>query len=64
MTDAVTIEQFLLARINPSDPLVPKRYDAMGFPVTDANPLGLITGIDLRVSRGKTTGDLVRDEVG
>ena len=38
LSDPVTLEQFWRQRINPADPLVPKRYTALGRPVTLANP--------------------------
>lgn len=46
LNDPSTIEQFLRARVNPGDPLVPKRYDAMGYEVKLANPGSALYGID------------------
>lgn len=46
LNDPKTMEQFLRARINPGDPLVPKQYDAMGNVRTVTNPLSSLTGIN------------------
>lgn len=47
LNDPKTMEQFLRARINPGDPLVPKQYDAMGNVRTVTNPLASLTGINI-----------------
>jgi hypothetical protein len=38
LSDPVTMEQFIKYRANPDDPLVPKRYTALGRPVILSNP--------------------------
>ena len=47
LTDPASIEQFFKARINPADPKVPKRYDALGNVVQIANPGAAFTGINI-----------------
>lgn len=46
LNDPATIEQFMRARVNPGDPKVPRRYDAMGNEVKLANPGSALYGID------------------
>lgn len=36
--DPITMEQFIKQRVNPTDPLVPKQYTAMGRPRSLSNP--------------------------
>jgi hypothetical protein len=47
LSDPATIEQFLRARINPSDAKVPKRYDSLGSVVEITNPIAALTGINI-----------------
>jgi len=48
MKDPATPWQHVLNRVDPSDPLVPKRYDTFGVEVKGGVPLAAITGIDLK----------------
>ncbi|WP_264614813.1 hypothetical protein, partial [Rhodoblastus acidophilus] len=45
LTDPRTISQYFWSKINPSDPLVPKKYDALGYPMENDHPMGMLTGI-------------------
>lgn len=44
MSDPATLEQFVLARLNPSSNVVPKMYDALGRPRTINNPISSFIG--------------------
>ncbi|CAB4124813.1 hypothetical protein UFOVP63_32 [uncultured Caudovirales phage] len=46
MDDPYTLEQYLRSRINPADPLVPKRYNSIGEVETISNPSSLMTGLN------------------
>lgn len=45
MTDPRTISQYFWSRINPSDPMIPKQYDALGNVRKDDHAIGRLTGI-------------------
>ena len=44
--DPVTMEQFILQRVNPDDPLVPKQYTALGRARTLSNPVANLIYFD------------------
>jgi hypothetical protein len=46
LSNPATLGQHVLARVSPSDPKVPKRYDALGFEQKSGNPVAIVTGID------------------
>ena len=55
INDPATVEQYIRARWNPGDPLVPRRYDALGDVVTNSNPWAGLTGINLAERREEFT---------
>ena len=62
LADPKTMEQFLRQRINPSDPLVPKRYSGIGIPQSLANPMSKLWIFDTTTKderlRGMTETEL------
>lgn len=50
LTDPVSLDGFLMGRVNPSYGPVPKRYDALGYVMTRENPLTNIWGVPDYVS--------------
>jgi len=47
LNDPKTLEQFIRARVNPSDQLVPRQYNELGNVRTITNPLAALTGINV-----------------
>jgi hypothetical protein len=56
LSNPATLGQHVLARINPSDPKVPKRYDALGFELKSGNPIATVTGIDYSTKADREKG--------
>lgn len=64
MRDPATIEQFVRSRINTDDPLVPRRYNNIGLPVTLSNPGASLFGpVILSTKEGRTKGLSEKDQI-
>lgn len=64
LNDPARIEDFIRQRFNPGDPLIPKRYTALGDVVTSENPLGSLVGVDIyQPDKTYSKRDLVNQEL-
>lgn len=61
--DPATIEQFIRAKLNPEDPLVPRIYDPTGNPIAPNASFGMLFGLDLTTPESRSTGDEALDQV-
>ncbi|MEJ1934658.1 hypothetical protein WDZ92_31045, partial [Nostoc sp. NIES-2111] len=60
MLDPYTLWQAWQSRWNPTDPRVPRRYDALGNVIKDGNPWAALYGVDVRkVEEPKTRSEQV-----
>ncbi|MFG5120660.1 hypothetical protein [Methylorubrum sp. POS3] len=56
MADPVSWEQYIQAKVNPSDPLVSKQYDQLGKVRTIANPVSALIGLNFTTKEQREEG--------